>query len=357
MEENNSSMSYLDQKPLILNELTQAKELLEQLLLGLDSATSTAANLLVPQILSSFENTLSMLTGIKSEADSVQSQITGTKTDVIPSDSPRSVDRSPCSNYKSDLTGIASKKRKTLQRWTEQVRVCEHTGLEGPVDDGYSWRKYGQKDILGANYPRGYYRCTHSNAQGCLARKQVQRSDEDSSMFSVTYCGRHTCIQGAHLLPGKSQNRLDQQDQKRIKTQETIINFQTSSRRSKTEDFNTTQAVLRSPSFSFPSASIPIPSCTDKENNNDNNNNNNNIFSSMTPDNHFMTSPFSSSPTISESSSFSPYQVSYFYGGQNLETSDYDLCEFTSTLDSQDIYLDFDFPYGSYGSRYPSDTL
>ncbi|KAI3884748.1 hypothetical protein MKW92_005693 [Papaver armeniacum] len=253
-------MSYLDQKPLILNELTQAKELPEQLQFGLDSATSTAANLLLPQILSSFENTLSMLTGI-------QSQITGSETDVIPSDSPP----------------------KTLQRWTEQVRVCEHTGLEGPLDDGYSWRKYGQKDILGANYPRGYYRCTHSNAQGCSARKQVQRSDEDSSMFSVTYCGRHTCTQGAHLLPGQSHNRQDQQDQKRIKTQETIINFQTSSCRSKTEDFNTTQAVLRSPSFSFPSASISIPSCTDKQSNN---NNNNNIFSSMTPDNHFMTSLF-----------------------------------------------------------------
>ncbi|RZC91330.1 hypothetical protein C5167_027391 [Papaver somniferum] len=291
-----------------------------------------------------------MLTGTKSEAGN-QSQITGSQSDVIQSDSPRSIDRSPCSNYKSDLNGNASKKRKTLQRWTEQVRVCEHTGLEEPVDDGYSWRKYGQKDILGANYPRGYHRCTHSNAQGCLARKQVQRSDEDSSMFSVTYCGRRTCIQGAHLLPGKSQNRQDQQDQRRIKTQETIINFQTSSCHSKTEDFITTQAVLRSPSFSFPSASIPISSCTDKESNNDNNNNN--IFSSTTPDNHFMTSPFSSSPTISESSSFSPYQVSYFDGGQNLETSDYEVCEFSSTLDSQDLYLGFDFPYGS---QYPFDS-
>ncbi|KAI3859725.1 hypothetical protein MKX03_031239 [Papaver bracteatum] len=349
MEENTSMCTYLDQKPLILNELTQAKQLLEQLQFGLDSATSTAANLLLPQILSSFENTLSMLTGIKSEDGNVQSQITGSETDVIPSDSPRSVDRSPCNNYKSDLTGIASKKRKTLQRWTEQVRVCEHTGLEGPLDDGYCWRKYGQKDILGANYPRGYYRCTHSNAQGCLARKQVQRSDEDSSMFSVTYCGRHTCIQGAHLLPGQSQNRQDPQDQKRIKTQETIINFQTSSRHSKTEDISAIQAFLRSPSFSFPSASMPIP-CIEKQSNN------NNIFSSMTPDNHFVTSPFSS-PTISESNSFSPYKVNNFDGGQNLETSDYDICEFTSTLDSQEFYLDFDFPYVSYGSQYPSDTL
>lgn len=26
--------------------------------------------------------------------------------------------------------------------------------MEGPLDDGYSWRKYGQKDILGAVHPR-----------------------------------------------------------------------------------------------------------------------------------------------------------------------------------------------------------
>ncbi|KOM32407.1 hypothetical protein LR48_Vigan01g196300 [Vigna angularis] len=26
-------------------------------------------------------------------------------------------------------------------------------GVEGPLDDGHSWRKYGQKDILGAMYP------------------------------------------------------------------------------------------------------------------------------------------------------------------------------------------------------------
>jgi len=34
------------------------------------------------------------------------------------------------------------------------VKVCPGTGLEGPLDDGHSWRKYGQKDILGANFPR-----------------------------------------------------------------------------------------------------------------------------------------------------------------------------------------------------------
>ena len=37
---------------------------------------------------------------------------------------------------------------------TEQVRVSSEMGLERTLDDGYSWRKYGQKDILGSSYPR-----------------------------------------------------------------------------------------------------------------------------------------------------------------------------------------------------------
>lgn len=42
---------------------------------------------------------------------------------------------------------------------------------------------------------RGYYRCSHRHAQGCLATKQVQRSDQDPTVVEVTYSGRHTCIQ------------------------------------------------------------------------------------------------------------------------------------------------------------------
>lgn len=40
-----------------------------------------------------------------------------------------------------------------MARWTEQVKVFSQNGLES-IDDGYCWRKYGQKDILGASYPR-----------------------------------------------------------------------------------------------------------------------------------------------------------------------------------------------------------
>ncbi|EAZ03762.1 hypothetical protein OsI_25891 [Oryza sativa Indica Group] len=61
----------------------------------------------------------------------------------------------------------------------------------GDRDDSYLWRKYGQKDILGARFARSYYRC--AQMLGCTARKQVQQSDDDPSRLEITYIGLHTC--------------------------------------------------------------------------------------------------------------------------------------------------------------------
>ncbi|XP_051204717.1 uncharacterized protein [Lolium perenne] len=86
------------------------------------------------------------------------------------------------------------KRRKGLPRWTQKFRIPD-ANLDYTPDDGLSWRKYGQKDILGARFPRGYYRCTYRNSQGCPATKHVQRSDADLAVFDVTYQGEHTCHQ------------------------------------------------------------------------------------------------------------------------------------------------------------------
>ncbi|KAE8809487.1 WRKY transcription factor 55 [Hordeum vulgare] len=73
--------------------------------------------------------------------------------------------------------------------------TAQGTGnTELPPDDGYTWRKYGQKDILGSRYPRSYYRCTHKNYYGCDAKKKVQRLDKDPFMYEVTYYGDHSCL-------------------------------------------------------------------------------------------------------------------------------------------------------------------
>ncbi|KAK9067770.1 hypothetical protein SSX86_011881 [Deinandra increscens subsp. villosa] len=61
------------------------------------------------------------------------------------------------------------------------------------IDDGYAWRKYGQKTILNSKHQRNYYRCSHKNEKGCQATKQVQKTNEEPSKYMITYNGFHTC--------------------------------------------------------------------------------------------------------------------------------------------------------------------
>ncbi|XP_071715487.1 probable WRKY transcription factor 49 [Rutidosis leptorrhynchoides] len=55
-------------------------------------------------------------------------------------------------------------------------------------DDGYKWRKYGQKSIKNSSNPRSYYKCTNPR---CGAKKQVERSNDDPETLIITYEGLH----------------------------------------------------------------------------------------------------------------------------------------------------------------------
>ncbi|KAF8012905.1 hypothetical protein BT93_I0921 [Corymbia citriodora subsp. variegata] len=59
--------------------------------------------------------------------------------------------------------------------------------LEKPTEDGYNWRKYGQKQVKGCGYPRSYYKCSHLN---CLVKKKVEHS-LDGRITEITYRGEH----------------------------------------------------------------------------------------------------------------------------------------------------------------------
>ncbi|OWM75440.1 hypothetical protein CDL15_Pgr021604 [Punica granatum] len=58
---------------------------------------------------------------------------------------------------------------------------------EKASEDGYNWRKYGQKNVKGNEFIRSYYKCTHPN---CLVKKQVERSLE-GQITDTVYFGQH----------------------------------------------------------------------------------------------------------------------------------------------------------------------
>lgn len=74
-------------------------------------------------------------------------------------------------------------------RAVREPRVVVQTTSEVDIlDDGYRWRKYGQKVVKGNPNPRSYYKCTST---GCMVRKHVERASHDLKSVITTYEGKH----------------------------------------------------------------------------------------------------------------------------------------------------------------------
>ncbi|KAH0448234.1 hypothetical protein IEQ34_022034 [Dendrobium chrysotoxum] len=85
---------------------------------------------------------------------------------------------------------ISERGKIKIRRKMREPRFCFQTRSDVDVlDDGYKWRKYGQKVVKNSLHPRSYYRCTHTN---CRVKKRVERLSEDCRMVITTYEGRHT---------------------------------------------------------------------------------------------------------------------------------------------------------------------
>nr|QFI57473.1 WRKY78 [Glycyrrhiza glabra] len=69
----------------------------------------------------------------------------------------------------------------------EQKETSHATGVGRTSEDGYNWRKYGQKQVKGSEFPRSYYKCTQPN---CPVKKKVERS-HDGQITEIIYKSAH----------------------------------------------------------------------------------------------------------------------------------------------------------------------
>ncbi|XP_074568853.1 WRKY transcription factor 71-like [Curcuma longa] len=105
----------------------------------------------------------------------------------------------------SDMSKNTNKGKKKGEKRQREPRYAFVTKSEvDHLEDGYRWRKYGQKAVKNSPFPRNYYRCT---SQKCPVKKRVERSHQDPTIVITTYEGKHThqCPatlrgRGAHLF-------------------------------------------------------------------------------------------------------------------------------------------------------------
>ncbi|XP_062217417.1 WRKY transcription factor 71 [Phragmites australis] len=91
---------------------------------------------------------------------------------------------------KSKKGASAAKGKGKGEKRQRQPRFAFRTKSEvDHLEDGYRWRKYGQKAVKNSPYPRSYYRCT---TQKCPVKKRVERSYQDPAVVITTYEGKHT---------------------------------------------------------------------------------------------------------------------------------------------------------------------
>ncbi|XP_039036706.1 WRKY transcription factor 23-like isoform X2 [Hibiscus syriacus] len=99
------------------------------------------------------------------------------------------------------------KPKKTNQKRQREPRFAFMTKSEvDHLEDGYRWRKYGQKALKNSPFPRSYYRCTGTS---CNVKKRVERSFTDPSIVVTTYEGQHTHPSPLMPRPSLSGSRLN----------------------------------------------------------------------------------------------------------------------------------------------------
>ncbi|XP_050206559.1 probable WRKY transcription factor 2 [Mercurialis annua] len=88
---------------------------------------------------------------------------------------------------RKQMDSVPGENIETHRRLEEEKGTSFSTGSARNSEDGYNWRKYGQKQVKGSEYPRSYYKCTHPN---CQVKKKIERS-HDGQITEIIYKGTH----------------------------------------------------------------------------------------------------------------------------------------------------------------------
>ncbi|KAF8394696.1 hypothetical protein HHK36_020913 [Tetracentron sinense] len=96
----------------------------------------------------------------------------------------------PAEEEEDEKAKKQSKPKKKKEKRQREPRFAFVTKSEvDHLEDGYRWRKYGQKAVKNSPFPRSYYRCTSAS---CGVKKRVERSSDDPTTVVTTYEGQHT---------------------------------------------------------------------------------------------------------------------------------------------------------------------
>ena len=78
--------------------------------------------------------------------------------------------------------------RRTLSPPVNAKSVTRLVTDKDECDDGYRWRKYGEKVIKSTRFKRHYYRCSR---EGCRVKRVLERSADEPRVLLVSYEGEH----------------------------------------------------------------------------------------------------------------------------------------------------------------------
>ncbi|CAK9162958.1 unnamed protein product [Ilex paraguariensis] len=154
------------------------------------------------------------------------------------------------------VSGSESSKMETLEV-SQSDRKLVPAPLDKPANDGYNWRKYGQKQVKTSEYHRSYYKCTYLT---CPVKKKVERAT-DGQITGIVYKGEHN-----HELP-RSNKRVKVGDVEGTTNSqmESELGSQVQTEKSKSKEALPSQSVPRKNQVSTQSTSEQLPGLSDRE--------------------------------------------------------------------------------------------